>query len=250
MRKGIILAGGKGKRLHPITKVFSKQLVPIYDKPLIFYPLSTLIDIGIKDILIICVPTDVKFFKKIIDSLSLKNINISYKGQKIPNGLPEAFKIGKKFIGKSEVVLILGDNIFYHKKLSQVTKKYFNDKDKASIFFKKVKNPQEFGVLSKIKNKINIEEKPKVPKSNKAITGLYFFPNNVCKLVLKLKPSKRGETEITDLIRIYIEQNKINLIDLKNTIWFDTGTPENLLKAANFVFKLQKEKRIYIGNLN
>ena len=251
MRKGIILAGGKGKRLHPITKVISKQLIPVYDKPLIFYPLSTLIEIGIKDILIICISSDLKYFKKLTDPIKKKKkIKISFKTQKKPNGLPEAFKIGKSFIGKSDVALILGDNIFYNENFFNIVRNSISDKFRASIFLKKVKNPKEFGVISNYKNNIHIEEKPKKPKSNTVITGLYFFPNDVCKKVLKLKPSKRGETEITDLIKIYIKLNNINLVNLKNTIWLDTGTPENLLKASNLIFKIKKDKGISIGNLN
>lgn len=250
MRKGIILAGGKGKRLHPITKVISKQLIPVYDKPLIFYPLSVLIKIGITDILIICVPTDLKIFKKLIHDLRLKNIKISFKSQKKPNGLPEAFKIGKKFIGKSDVALILGDNIFYNKDLNSIINKYIYEKNTASIFIKKVKKPNEFGVITKTSSGINIEEKPKRPKSNNVITGIYFFPNDVCKKVLKLKFSSRGETEITDLIKIYINENRINLVNLKNTIWLDTGNPDNLLKASNIIYKLKKNKKISVGNLD
>jgi len=249
MRKGIVLAGGKGKRLHPITKVISKQLVPVYDKPLIFYPLSILIELGIKDILIICLPEDLNIFKKLILPLKLKSVKISFEVQVKPNGLPEAFKIGKKFIGNSPVTLILGDNIFYIKNLKKIIRKYFNDHINASIFVKKVKNPNDFGIIYKDKNITKIIEKPKNPKSDKAITGLYFFPNNVCKKVLELKPSKRGETEITDLINKYLYSNNLNIVVLKNTMWLDTGTAERLLTASNKVRSLQKDKGIYIGKL-
>ena len=249
MRKGIILAGGKGNRLHPITKVISKQLVPVFDKPLIFYPLSTLIQLGIKEILIICVPSDLKYFKKLINTLELKGIKIIFKIQKKPNGLPEAFKIGKKFIGNSAVTLILGDNIFYNKNLGKILQKYLLDINNASIFVKKVKKPNDFGVITKIKKRIHIQEKPKKPKSRNAITGLYFFPNDVCKFASFLEPSSRGETEITDLIKKYIDQSKINIVNLKNTIWLDTGTPERLLKASNLVYKLKKQKGLSVGNL-
>ncbi len=250
MRKGIILAGGKGKRLHPITKVISKQLVPVYDKPLIFYPLSILINLGIKDILVICVPEDVKIFKKLITPLKL-NVKIRFATQKKPNGLPEAFKIGKNFISKYANVLILGDNIFYNKNLLEITKNAFNDEENATIFVKQVMKPKEFGVISFDKNKkINIDEKPKKPKSNLAITGLYFFPSDVSKKVKLLKPSKRGETEITDLIKIYASENRLNIVKLNKTIWLDTGTPDRLLFASNKIRNFKIKKRIIIGNLD
>lgn len=250
MRKGIILAGGKGKRLHPITKVISKQLIPIYDKPLIFYPLSILIDIGIKEILIICVPEDLNTFKKLLNPIKTK-AKFFYAVQKKPSGLPEAFKIGKNFIKNDPVTLILGDNIFYNKNFFKMTKKAFKDDKNATIFLKKVNNPKDFGILSVNKyNKIQIVEKPKKPKSNLAITGLYFFPKDVIKKVYLLKPSKRGETEITELINIYVKENRINIINVKNSIWLDTGTPERLLLASNKVRNYKINKRIIIGNLN
>ena len=250
MRKGIILAGGKGKRLHPITKVISKQLIPIYDKPLIFYPLSILLDIGIKEILIICVPEDIKIFKKLIKSIKI-NVKISYAVQKKPNGLPEAFKIGKNFIKNDPVTLILGDNIFYHKNLLKMTKRAFNDDKNTTILVKKVNNPKDFGILYINKyNKIKIVEKPKKPKSNLAITGLYFFPNDVIRKVYLLKPSSRGETEITELINLYVKEKRINIVNIKNTIWLDTGTPERLLLASNKIRNYKINKRIVIGNLN
>ena len=250
MRKGIILAGGKGKRLHPITKVISKQLIPVYDKPLIFYPLSILINLGIKDILIICVPEDVKILKKLLIPLKL-SVNIKFAIQKKPNGLPEAFKIGKNFISKFANVLILGDNIFYNKNLLKIISNAFNDKENATIFVKKVLNPKEFGVISFDKDKkINIKEKPKNPKSKLAITGLYFFPSDVHKKAKLLKPSIRGETEITDLIKIYAKENRLNIVNLNKTIWLDTGTPERLLFASNKIRNFKIKKRIIIGNLD
>ncbi len=250
MRKGIILAGGKGKRLHPITIAISKQLVPVYDKPLIYYPLSILINLGIKEILIICVPEDIKIFKKLLMTLKL-DVDLKFIGQKNPNGLPEAFKIGKSFINNSENILILGDNIFYDKNFLKITNNAIEDRENATVFVKKVSNPKDFGVISYNKyKKLIFEEKPNNPKSNLAITGLFFFPKDVIKKVKKLKPSKRGETEIIDLLKIYAHENRLKVIKLRKTLWFDTGTPERLLFASNKIRNFKIKKRLVIGNLD
>lgn len=250
MRKGIILAGGKGKRLHPITIAISKQLVPVYDKPLIYYPLSILINLGIKEILIICVPEDVKIFKKLLMPLKL-DVNLKFVSQKSPDGLPEAFKIGKSFINNFANILILGDNIFYDKNFLKITKNAFEDKENATIFVKKVSNPKDFGVVSYDKNKkIICEEKPKKPKSKLAITGLFFFPKDVIKKVKNLKPSKRGETEIIDLLKMYANENRLKIVKLNKTLWLDTGTPDRLLFASNKIRNFQTKKRLIIGNLD
>jgi len=248
-RKGIILAGGLGTRLYPATKVVSKQLLMVYDKPLIYYPLSTLMLANIREVLIITTPKDINIFKKLLGSGKEWGMKLDYAVQKKPKGLPQAFSIGKKFIGKDDVALILGDNIFYG---SELLKKMnnANNIEQASIFAYQTINPERYGVISFNKNnKIEIEEKPIKPKSNLAITGLYFFNNNVIDLVKKLKPSRRGELEITDLIKIYLKSNQLNIETLgRGFAWLDTGSFDSMLDASSFVRTIQDRQGLIISS--
>lgn len=245
VNKGIILAGGTGRRLGPTTLAVNKQLLMLYDKPLIFYPLYVLMQANIKDILIIINPNQKNNFKNILGNGSHLGIKIHYIIQKKPSGIPEAFKIGKKFINNSNVCLILGDNFFFHKKLDYKINSSTKFKG-CKIFIKSISEPEKYGVV-KIKNKeiLNIIEKPKKFVSNFAITGLYFFDKNVVKLSYKLKPSKRGETEITDLIKIYRKKNKLDFSILSNNvIWSDVGTINDFNKISNFIKKNKKKSQI------
>ena len=222
--KGIILAGGSGSRLYPITNYTSKHLIPVYNKPMIYYPLSTLMLAGVKDILIICKSIDLNNFKKLFGNGSYLGIKIRFEIQKKPSGIAEALKIGKSFIKKSDVYLILGDNIFYGAGLQNYFETIQNNRDKSYIFGSYVKNPQEFGIVNKLKNRLKIVEKPKKPKSNIAITGLYFYPNNCLKYVSNLKRSKRGELEITDFNEILSKKNQLRLFEFgRGFAWFDCG---------------------------
>ena len=247
--KGIILAGGTGTRLYPITKVISKQLTPLYDKPMIYYPLATLIESGIKEILIITTPEDKERFKELLGNGSDYGITIEYKEQPKPEGLAQAFIIGEDFIGDDSVVLTLGDNVFSGVNLINKIKKA--SKNSSTIFGVEVDNPERFGVIELINNKvISIEEKPKNPKSNIAITGLYIFDNKVIEIAKKVKPSKRNELEITDVIKEYLKENKLNVELLnKNDKWFDTGTPESLFEATQYVRNYQIKNNKQIGNI-
>jgi glucose-1-phosphate thymidylyltransferase len=249
INKGIILAGGTGTRLNPITISVSKQLMPIYDKPMIYYPLSTLMEAKIKDILIITTPHDQILFKKLLSDGKHIGINISYAVQAQPNGIAESFIIGEKFINNSPVALILGDNIFYGYQLDKILMK--NKKNNLStIFGYQVNNPESYGVIEiSNDNKVKkIVEKPKKPKSSFAVTGMYFYDKNVVSYAKKLKPSARGELEITDLNNIYLKNNKLNFQLLDSGIaWLDTGTHENLLNAQNFISVVQKRQGIMIG---
>ena len=240
--KGIILAGGKGTRLSPLTKVINKQLLPVYDKPLIFYPLSVLMLANIKKILIIINHDQKKNFFIILGTGERFGIELSYKIQKKPNGLPEAFKIGEKFIGRDNVALILGDNFFYGQGLSNNLKKSETFTNGALIFIKETNNPQNYGVI-KFKNEkiFRIIEKPKKYISNKAITGIYYFDNNVIKYAKSLTPSKRGETEIVDLLKIYqkFDQLKYQMIG-RGALWSDAGKPDDLLNVSNYVYGYEK----------
>ena len=242
--KAIILAGGYGTRLYPISRIFSKQLFPIYDKPMIFYPLKLLSNLKIKEICIISDSKNIKNIKKIISFYKKKDQKITFKIQDKPNGLPEAFLISKKFIGNDNVILLLGDNIFFNMLYSQIKKAFINlKKEYSTIFGYKVKNPEEFGVakLNKKSQIIDILEKPKKKISNIAVVGLYFFTNNVIKYSKILKPSKRNELEITDLIKLYLNEKKLKIEILKKkTKWFDAGTFDSILKISNFV----KNKKI------
>ena len=247
--KGIILAGGTGTRLYPITKVVSKQLTPLYDKPMIYYPLATLIESGIKEILIITTPEDKERFQELLDNGSDYGITIEYKEQPKPEELAQAFIIGEDFIGNDSVILTLGDNVFSGINLINKIKK--TTKNGSTIFGVEVDNPERFGVIELINNKvISIEEKPKNPKSNIAITGLYIFDNKVIEIAKKIKPSKRNELEITDVINEYLKEDQLNVELLnKNDKWFDTGTPESLFEATEYVRNYQIKNNKQIGNI-
>lgn len=249
MTKGIILAGGKGTRLYPMTKVVSKQLLPIYDKPMIYYPLSVLLLANIKDILIISTKEDIDNYKSLLGDGSRIGVNFSYEIQEKPKGLAEAFIIGEKFIGKDNVCLILGDNIFYGSNLSEILKKASKN-DGATIFASTVKNPKAFGVveIDKQGKIISIEEKPEKPKSNLAVPGLYFYDNSVIEKAKNVLPSPRGEIEITAINDAYLKEGKLNVGMMGRGIaWLDTGTPENMLKASEFVEAVQSRQGYYIS---
>ena len=248
--KGIILAGGKGTRLYPNTLVISKQLLPIYDKPMIYYPLSVLMLANIKDILIITTANDAAQYKKLLGDGSKLGINFEYKIQERPSGIAEAFIIGKNFIGKDSVCLILGDNIFYGGGISLALNEASKLKDGAIIFGYHVSNPSSFGVVEfdKTKRIISIEEKPNIPKSNYAIPGLYFFDNAVTKYAKNIVPSKRGELEITEIINKYLKSNKLKLNILgRGMAWLDTGTIEGMNNASQYVRSVQAQQQNYIA---
>lgn len=250
--KGIILAGGTGTRLYPITKSVTKHLLPIYDKPMIYYPLSVLMLAKIKDILIITTEEDLPLYKKILNDGSQWGINIQYKLQKNPNGIAEAFIIGAEFIGKDSVCLILGDNIFYGQGFTPMLVEAIKLEQGATVFGYAVKDPERFGVVEFDQNlkALSIEEKPEIPKSNYAVTGLYFYDNSVVKIAKEITPSKRGELEITDINRKYLETGKLNVKLLgRGFAWLDTGTFESLLEAGQFVETVQKRQGYYIACL-
>jgi len=250
--KGIILAGGSGSRLRPLTSAFSKQLLPIYDKPMIYYPLSVLMLAGIRDILIISTDGDLDLFKNILGDGSNLGINLQYKIQHQPKGIADAFIIGRDFIGKSRVSLILGDNIFFGFQFSDILEKASRLKNGALILTTFVNNPEEYGVaeLDEKGTLISIEEKPSQAKSNLAITGLYFYDNSVIDIVKKIKPSKRGELEITDLNKEYMKINSLEVLQLgRGFAWLDTGTHSSLLEAGEFVRTIEKRQGLKIACL-
>ena len=248
--KGIILAGGSGTRLHPLTISISKQILPIYDKPMIYYPLSVLMLAEIRDILIISTPRDINCFKELFGNGSKIGLNISYAIQNKPNGLAEAFIIGEKFIGKDSVSLVLGDNIFFGQGFSPILKRLAKLEKGAEIFGYLIKDAREYGVVEfdKNMNVLSLEEKPEKPKSKYAIPGLYFYDNTVVEKAKSLKPSKRGELEITDLNKLYLEEKnlKVNLLG-RGFAWLDTGNHKNLLQASNFIETIQERQGNYIA---
>jgi len=248
--KGIILAGGSGSRLNPLTKAVSKQLIPVYDKPMIYYPLSTLMFAGIKDILIISTPQDLPKFRALFGDGRAIGLNIFYKEQPKPQGIAQAFIIGEEFIGNDSVCLILGDNIFYGHNLSMTLQKMAHLESGACIFGYWVANPQRYGVVEFNKNNevISIEEKPKYSKSNYAVPGLYFYDNKVIDIAKNLKPSARGELEITDVNLTYLKNRNLRVELLgRGYAWLDTGTPDSLLDASNYIATMERRQGLKIG---
>lgn len=249
-RKGIILAGGSGTRLYPLTIAISKQIMPVYDKPMVYYPLSVLMNAGIKDVLIISTPRDIVIFESLLGDGSQWGMHFEYKIQEKPNGLAEAFIIGEEFIGEDNVAMILGDNMFYGEKLNKVLKAAMEREEEATIFGYYVKDPTAYGVveIDKDGKAISIEEKPQNPKSNYAVPGLYFYTNDVIEIAKNVKPSARGELEITTVNEEYMKLGKLKVEKLgRGMTWFDTGTHDALLETASFVQTIQKRQGLQIS---
>jgi len=248
--KGIILAGGAGTRLYPITRSISKQIIPVYDKPMIYYPLSVLMLAGIKEVLVISTPTDIGLYEHLLEDGSQLGMNISYKIQPSPDGLAQAFILGEEFIGDDNVCLVLGDNIFYGYKFRSILEEAASLEDGSVVFGYYVNDPERYGVVEfdasgKV---ISIEEKPSEPKSNYAVTGLYFYSNDVVNKAKSLKPSKRGELEITDLNRLYLKEDRLNVKLLsRGFAWLDTGTHESLLQASNFIATIEQRQGLKVS---
>ena len=253
--KGIILAGGSGTRLYPLTKVISKQLLPIYNKPMIFYPLSTLMLSGIKDILIISTPKDISLYEDLLGDGNELGLKISYKVQPSPDGLAQAFILGEDFIGKENIALVLGDNIFYgtgFRTLLNNTVKIVNRQKKAVVFGYEVKDPERYGVVEFNRNRevISIEEKPNVPKSNYAVVGLYFYPNDVINIAKNVKPSERGELEITSVNNAFLQSNKLKVELMgRGYAWLDTGTMDAINNASNFIKTIEERQGMKVSSL-
>lgn len=248
--KGIILAGGSGTRLYPITKSISKQIIPIYDKPMIYYPLSVLMLAGIREILIISTPKDIHLYEDLLEDGSQLGLKLEYAIQPSPDGLAQAFTIGEQFIGNDSVCMVLGDNIFYGYNFSSILEEAAAIKDGAIVFGYYVNDPERYGVaeFDETGKVLSIEEKPENPKSNYAVTGLYFYSNDVVKKALALKPSKRGELEITDLNRVYLEEGRLNMKLLgRGFAWLDTGTHESLMQASNFIHTIEERQGLKVS---
>lgn len=249
-RKGIILAGGSGSRLNPVTAVVSKQLLPVFDKPMVYYPLSTLMLAGIREILLICLPRDLESFQTLFGDGSKWGIQISYAVQPSPDGLAQAFLIGEKFLGNSHSALVLGDNIYYGNSFQTLLSSASSRKQGATVFAYHVNDPERYGVaeFNKQGQVVSLEEKPKQPKSNYAVTGLYFYDNHVVEYAKQIKPSARGELEITDLNRVYLEKGNLSVELMgRGYAWFDAGTHESLLEASQFIYSVEHRQNLKLA---